>query len=41
MDRIEEAKMILDYACFKRNRVYYMDVKTKILHGELEEVYTD
>jgi hypothetical protein len=35
--RMEAIKMILAYACFKRIKVYHMDVKSIFLNGELEE----
>ena len=37
MARMEAIGMILAYACFKRIKVYQMDVKSTFLNGELEE----
>ena len=35
--RMESIRMILDYACSKRIKLYQMDVKSSFLNGELEE----
>ena len=37
MARVEAIKMILAYACSKRIKVYWMDLKSTFLNGELEE----
>ena len=35
--RLEEIRLILDYACSNNIKVYHMDVKSSFLNGELEE----
>ena len=35
--KMEAIRMILAYACSKDIKVYYMDVKSNFLNGELEE----
>ena len=37
MARMEAIRMILAYACYKRIKVYHMDVKSTFLNGEVEE----
>jgi hypothetical protein len=37
--RMEAIRLILDYTCSKNIKVYHMDMKSKFLNGELEEVY--
>jgi hypothetical protein len=40
--RIEAIRMFLDFACYKKFKVYQMDVKSRFLNGEIEEeVYVD
>ena len=39
VDRMEEIRIILEYACSKRIKVYQMDVKLDFLNGELEEEF--
>ena len=34
---MEEIRLIIDYACSKRVKVYQMDVKASFLNGKLEE----
>ena len=34
---MEEIRLIIDYACSKRIKVYQMDVKPSFLKGKLEE----
>jgi hypothetical protein len=42
MARMEEIRMLLAYVCFKRIKVYQMDIKSTFLNGELqEEVYIE
>jgi hypothetical protein len=35
--RIEAIRMILEFACYKKFKVYHMDVKSSFLNGDLEE----
>jgi hypothetical protein len=37
VSRIEEIKMILNYACSKRIKVYQMDAKSTFVNGKLKE----
>jgi hypothetical protein len=37
ISRMEEIRLILGFSCFKRIKVYQMDVKLAFLNGELEE----
>jgi hypothetical protein len=39
--RMEAIRLILSYACSKNIKVYYMDMKSSFLNGELEEVYIE
>jgi hypothetical protein len=37
VSKMEEIRLILDYAHFKNIKVYQMDMKSTFLNGELEE----
>ena len=40
--RLEAIKMLLDFACYKKFKVYQMDVKSAFLNGNIEEeVYVE
>jgi hypothetical protein len=42
VERIEAIRMFLDFACYKKFKVYQMDVKSTFLNGDLdEEVYVE
>ena len=39
--RLEAIRMFLAFACYKKFKVYQMDVKSAFLNGEIEEVYIE